>query len=49
MKYEKPTITDFGSIAGHTFDTPGVGDKSPTPLELDPMYGEFSGPGPLVS
>ena len=49
MTYEKPTITDFGSIASHTFDTPGVGDKNPTPLELDPMFGEYSGPGPLVS
>jgi hypothetical protein len=28
MRYEKPEVQDFGSIAGHTFDNPGKGDKS---------------------
>ena len=44
MEYQTPEITDFGSVARHTFNNPGVGDKSPDPLELDPMYGEPSHP-----
>lgn len=44
MRYETPSITDFGSIAGHTFDNPGKGDKSTfTDYETD-KYGEFSHP-----
>ena len=44
MKYEKPVVTDFGSVASHTFDTPGVGDKSSdTTYETD-NFGEFSHP-----
>ena len=43
MEYEKPTITDLGSIAEHTFDNPGKGDKSATPMETD-KFGEFSHP-----
>ena len=45
MRYEKPEVKDFGSIAGHTFDNPCVGDKSSdTTFETDPMYGEYSHP-----
>ena len=43
MKYETPTVTDYGSIAEHTFDNPGKGDKSATPMETD-KFGEFSHP-----
>jgi hypothetical protein len=44
MKYEKPEVKDFGSIAGHTFDNPGVGDKSTfTDYQTD-NYLEFSHP-----
>ena len=45
MRYEKPEVKDFGSIAGHTFDNPGSGDKSSdTTFEQDPMFGEYSHP-----
>ena len=27
MQYERPVITDFGSIGDHTFQTPGEGTK----------------------
>jgi hypothetical protein len=43
MSYEKPVIRDFGSIAAHTFDTPGPegkGDKGV--CGFDPMFGEPS-------
>jgi hypothetical protein len=44
MRYEKPAIIDHGSIAQHTFDNPGQGDKSSdNTLETD-KYGEFSHP-----
>ena len=43
LDWEVPTIADFGSIADHTFDNPGEGDKSATPMETD-KYGEFSHP-----
>jgi hypothetical protein len=44
MKYEKPAVKDFGSIAGHTFDNPGVGDKSTfTDYQTD-NYLEYSHP-----
>jgi len=41
MKYETPEVVDYGSIAEHTFDNPGKGDKSATPLETD-KFGENS-------
>jgi hypothetical protein len=44
MRYEKPEVKDFGSIAKHTYDNPGVGDKSSdTTFETD-KFGEFSHP-----
>ena len=44
MKYEKPEVTDFGSLASHTYDTPGVGDKSGiTTYETD-TFTEYSHP-----
>ena len=44
ISYEVPEITDFGSIASHTFDNPGKGDKSAdTTLETD-TFGEYSHP-----
>jgi hypothetical protein len=42
VKYEKPGIVDYGSIADHTFDTPGQGDKGL--CGNDPMFGEPSCP-----
>jgi hypothetical protein len=42
--YEPPAIEDFGSIADHTFQTPGQGTKSEdTTFETD-TYSEFSHP-----
>lgn len=44
VQYESPTIVDFGSIADHTFDNPGKGDKSDnTNYETD-KFGEYSHP-----
>jgi hypothetical protein len=40
VAYEKPTVTDFGSIANHTFDVNGKGDKGV--CGYDPMFGEPS-------
>ena len=40
VRYEKPVLTDFGSIADHTFDTPGKGDKGV--CGDDPMFHEPS-------
>ena len=45
MQYERPVVLDFGSIAAHTWDNPGVGDKMEEPIEpfhLD-KFCEFSG------
>jgi hypothetical protein len=44
MKYEKPVVLDYGSIAGHTFDNPGEGDKSDFTNYATDKYGEFSHP-----
>ncbi len=44
MKYEKPQVEDFGSIAEHTFQTPGRGTKSGNPEFLMDKFGEFSHP-----
>lgn len=44
ITYETPAIEDFGSIADHTFQTPGQGTKSTdTTYELD-KFGEYSHP-----
>ena len=43
IAYEAPEIADFGSIADHTFDNPGVGDKSATVMATD-KFGEYSHP-----
>jgi hypothetical protein len=42
MQYEKPGIVDYGSIAEHTFDNPGKGDKGL--CGNDPMFSEPSCP-----
>lgn len=45
VQYETPMVVDFGSIAAHTYDNPGVGDKMDRPVEpyhLD-KFCEFSG------
>ena len=33
MEYQTPVVTDFGSIADHTYNNPGNGDKMNTPRE----------------
>jgi hypothetical protein len=43
LVYEAPEIIDYGSIADHTFDNPGKGDKAAEPMETD-KFGEFSHP-----
>jgi len=43
IAYEAPVVADYGSIADHTFDNPGKGDKSATVMETD-KYGEYSHP-----
>jgi hypothetical protein len=44
VTYEAPAIEDYGSIADHTFQTPGQGTKSSdTTFEKD-TFGEFSHP-----
>lgn len=45
LSWEKPEIIDFGSIADHTFDNPGAGDKSATVMATD-KFGEYSHPSP---
>jgi len=44
VEYEAPQIEDFGSIADHTYQTPGEGTKSSdTTFETD-TFNEFSHP-----
>jgi hypothetical protein len=44
ITYEAPEIVDLGSIADHTFQTPGEGTKSTdTTFETD-KYNEYSHP-----
>jgi hypothetical protein len=44
VEYEAPQIEDFGSIADHTYQTPGVGTKSDdTTFETD-TFNELSHP-----
>ena len=43
IPYEAPAIEDFGSIADHTFDNPGEGDKSDIVMATD-KWGENSHP-----
>jgi hypothetical protein len=47
LRYEKPAVQDFGTIARHTFDNPGKGDKSDnTDFETD-KWNEFSHPATM--
>jgi len=41
--YEAPMVEDYGSIADHTFQTPGKGTKSREVMETD-KYHEYSHP-----
>jgi hypothetical protein len=43
-EYKAPKLVAYGPIADHTFNTPGVGDKSATPMVTD-KFGEYSHPG----
>ena len=42
--YEAPAIEDLGSIAEHTFQTPGVGTKSSDNTFETDKFEEFSHP-----
>lgn len=44
IAYETPEIADYGSIADHTFNNPGEGDKSPDTTLATDKFGEFSHP-----
>lgn len=44
IPYEAPAIVDFGSIADHTFQTPGVGTKSSDTTFVQDKYAEYSHP-----
>jgi hypothetical protein len=46
--YEAPAIEDFGSIADHTFQTPGKGTKSKDTTFITDKYHEYSHPATLV-
>ena len=43
VPYEAPKVIDHGSIADHTFDNPGAGDKSAVVMATD-KFGEYSHP-----
>lgn len=44
IEYEAPRIEDLGSIADHTFDNPGKGDKSDNTWYETDKWGEYSHP-----
>ena len=44
VQYFAPAIEDFGSIADHTFQTPGKGTKSTDTTFVTDKYHEFSHP-----
>ncbi|HSK52742.1 MAG TPA: hypothetical protein VLA44_08305 [Clostridia bacterium] len=44
IDYEAPAIVDFGSIADHTYQTPGQGTKSDDNTFETDKFGEFSHP-----
>lgn len=46
--YEAPAIEDFGSIADHTFQTPGKGTKSSDTTFITDKYHEYSHPADTV-
>ena len=47
MEYQAPKIVDHGSIADHTFQTPGKDTKSNDTTFQTDKYGEFSHPAPV--
>jgi len=47
MEYQAPKIVDHGSIADHTFQTPGKGTKSSNTTFQTDKWGEFSHPAPV--
>ena len=42
MEYEKPAIVDMGSIADHTFTTPGGDSKGALTCDFCDPHGELS-------
>lgn len=44
VPYEAPVIVDFGSIADHTFQTPGEGTKSGITTYVTDKFTEYSHP-----
>lgn len=49
MEYEAPAVVDYGSIADHTFQTPGKGTKSSNTTFLTDKFGEYSHPASSTS
>jgi hypothetical protein len=47
MEYQAPRVVDHGSIADHTFQTPGKGTKSGITTYQTDKWGEFSHPAPV--
>ena len=45
VAYEAPAIEDYGSIADHTYQTPGKGTKSTDTTFVTDKFGEYSHPG----
>ena len=44
IEYKAPAIVDHGSIADHTFNNPGKGDKSSNTTFATDKFGEYSHP-----
>jgi hypothetical protein len=49
MTYQAPVVVDYGSIADHTFQTPGKGTKSSNTTFLTDKFNEYSHPASSVS
>lgn len=49
MAYQAPAVVDYGSIADHTFQTPGQGTKSSDTHFLTDKFNEFSHPASSTS
>jgi hypothetical protein len=43
-EYTAPKLVAYGPIADHTFNNPGVGDKSSNTTFATDKFGEFSHP-----
>ena len=43
-EYKTPKLVSYGPIADHTFNNPGVGDKSSNTAFVTDKFGEYSHP-----